>query len=197
MSTVSSLLIRLLLKILVELTRSTTIDADQAVYWQHQFAKIEPPSRQDFEFLQDWMKSPSMGNVYLLGADSDVWETYNPAEQLCLRARPNESTISRFITNWIVPRYHRLVGRFFRAPDSEEFHRNTVHYSHEGIVRLSAVAGTVIASMLMVGSIAVLYYLESMEMRLAAIGGFSALFSIVLGVLTGGRMVEMFSATAA
>lgn len=143
------------------------------------------------------MKSPSMGNVYLLGADSDAWEDYDPAEQVCLRARPEESLISRFLTNCLVPVYHRFLGRFFRAPDLSKLHGNTVRYSHESIARLSAVAGTIIASLLLIGSIAVLYFLDSMKMRLAAIGGFSALFSITLGLLTSGRLVEMFSATAA
>lgn len=143
------------------------------------------------------MKCPSMGNVYLLGADSDTWETYDAAEHVCLRSRPDESFISRFLTNSVVPRYHRLVGYVFRTPGPSELHRNSVEYSHEGIVRASAVVGTVIASLLLVGSIAVLSSLDSMRIRLAAIGSFSALFSVVLGVLTNGRMVEIFSATAA
>ncbi|KAK4455312.1 hypothetical protein QBC34DRAFT_432663 [Podospora aff. communis PSN243] len=171
---------------------------NQALHWQHQIAKIEPPSRQNFKFLQGWMKCPSMGNVYLLGADSDVWEKFDANEHICLHSGTgDESLISRFLANCVVPRYHRLVGQLFRTPDASELHRNTVEYSNQGIARLSAVVGTMMASLLLVGSIAVLSFLDRMQLRLAAIGVFSAVFSVMLGLLTNGRMVEIFSATAA
>ena len=86
---------------------------------------------------------------------------------------------------------------FIKAPDSSEIHGNTVHYSQAGIARLGAVLGPVTASLLLVGSIAVLYSVSSMKLRLTAIGLFTAIFSLGLGLLTNGRMVEVFSATAA
>lgn len=84
-----------------------------------------------------------------------------------------------------------------KTPDSLDIHGNTVHYSQEGIARLSAVVGTVIASLLLVGSIVVLYLVSSMNIRLTIIGIFTTIFSLGLGLLTNGRMVEVFSAAAA
>lgn len=57
--------------------------------------------------------------------------------------------------------------------------------------------GTVVASLLPVGSIIVLYFISSMTTRLVIIGVFTAIFSLALGLLTNGRLVEIFSATAA
>ena len=57
--------------------------------------------------------------------------------------------------------------------------------------------GTAVASLLLVGSIVVLYQVSSMTTRLVAIGLFTACFALASGLLTNGRMVEIFSATAA
>lgn len=57
--------------------------------------------------------------------------------------------------------------------------------------------GTVCATLLPVLAVVILYHVASMERRLAIIGIFTAIFSTALGVLTNGRVVETFSATAA
>ncbi|KAK0728798.1 hypothetical protein B0T26DRAFT_748959 [Lasiosphaeria miniovina] len=146
---------------------------NQALHLQHKIAKIGPPNRQDFEFLQRWMSSPSMGNVYLLGADSDIWEIFDPAELVAL--------------------YPDMA----RKPDASAIHGDIARYSQGGVERMCTVVGTVLGSLLLVGSILVLYSVGSMEMRLMTIGIFTSAFSLSLCLLTNGRMVEVFSATAA
>ncbi|KAI8626750.1 hypothetical protein F5Y19DRAFT_466245 [Xylariaceae sp. FL1651] len=170
---------------------------NQTLYLQHLIAKMEPPNKRDFAFLQTWMKSPSMGNVYLLGADSHIWEEFDPAELLCIRPTKPDTWVAQVITNKLIQRYHHLVGRFFRTPEPSEMYKNTVQYSQESITRLGAVMGTALASLVPVGSIVVLYLIKSMTTRLVVIGIFTASFSMGLGIFTNGRMVEIFSATAA
>jgi hypothetical protein len=46
-------------------------------------------------------------------------------------------------------------------------------------------------------AIVVLYYVDNMTRRLAIIGVFTAIFSAALGLLTNGRVVEIFATTAA
>jgi len=75
-----------------------------------------PPNKQDLAFLQTWMKAPSMGNVYLLGADSDVWETFDPSELVCLRPKKGDSCFNRFFANSLVRWYHHLIGHRFTVP---------------------------------------------------------------------------------
>lgn len=64
------------------------------------------------------MKSPSMGNIYLLGADSDTWENFDPGEMVCLKPNKTNSLIARHCTNSLVKWYHRLVGHRFRVQPS-------------------------------------------------------------------------------
>ena len=56
-----------------------------------------------------------MGNVYLLGADSHIWEEFDPAELLCIQPTKPDTWVAQFITNKLIQRYHHLVGRFFRV----------------------------------------------------------------------------------
>ncbi|KAI1445732.1 hypothetical protein F5Y02DRAFT_98910 [Annulohypoxylon stygium] len=170
---------------------------NQAIYLQHMIANFEPPNEQDFKFLQTWMKTPSMGNVYLLGADSDTWENYDAAELICLKPSMTNSLMARFCANTLVKWYHHLAGYRFKKPDTLDIHHNTVNYSQEGTLRFSILIGTVFASLLPVASIAVLYSLDNMTTRLIVTGVFTAIFSLGLGLLTNVRMVEIFSATAA
>ncbi|GAW23977.1 hypothetical protein ANO14919_135560 [Xylariales sp. No.14919] len=88
---------------------------NQAIYLQHMIAKSGPPSEHSFTSLQNWMKNPSMGNIYLLGADSDVWEKFNASELVCLKPSRADSLVTRFLTNKIITSYHCLVGHRFRV----------------------------------------------------------------------------------
>ena len=116
---------------------------------------------------------------------------------MCLHPRQSDTYLTTFLSDTLIRPYHYLIGRFYKKSDSLDIHGNTIQYSQAGIARVSAVVGTVIASVMLVGSIVVLYSLKSMGTRLLATGLFTAAFSLGLCVLTNGRMVEIFSATAA
>ena len=64
-------------------------------------------------------------------------------------------------------------------------------------MHISSVVSTVLASMLPIASIFVLYFVVDMMLRLVSIAIFTAGFAISLGLLTGARPIEVFSATAA
>jgi hypothetical protein len=180
--------------------------------------KIEQPNDRDLNFLNTWMKIPTMGNVYLVSPDSDIWKESGLDELLCIRPRPNAGWLTRFLTVDAVNWYHQAIGRFFvvlqdfqhdlpvandviQKPDTAPFHGETVYYSPEKLTRrlgrITAVLSTVLASLLPIASIVVLYLISDMTTRLMVIGGFTAAFSLGLGLLTRGQMAEIFSATAA
>lgn len=75
----------------------------------------KPPNMQDLEFLQTWMQTPSMGNVYLLGPDSDLWEQPDLFDLISLKRRENHSPVSRILSDFIVRWYHRLLGHHLRV----------------------------------------------------------------------------------
>jgi uncharacterized membrane protein len=73
----------------------------------------------------------------------------------------------------------------------------TTYHSQTTIIRIARVFSMTLASMLPVVSIVVLYYVHNMGRRLGIIGGFTAAFSIVLGLVTNGALVDVFAAAAA
>lgn len=174
---------------------------NEALHLQHKIAAIGEPNKEDLKLLQTWMNDPtaSGGNIYLLGEDRHVWEQSDPSERelVSINPRQHETYIVRLISDVLLGPYHLLAGRFFKKWDTSELHRDMVQYSQGALNSASAVIGTVFASMLLVGSIVVLYTLTSMEKRLLAIGLFTTGFSLGLCLCTNGRMVEIFSATAA
>jgi hypothetical protein len=73
------------------------------------------PNPQDLQFLQTWMQNPSMGNVYLLGPDSDTWEKPDLFDLIPLKRRENHSPVSQILSDHLVRWYHRLLGHCLRV----------------------------------------------------------------------------------
>jgi len=172
--------------------------SDQALHLQHEVVKIGRPNEHDIKFLQEWMRCPTMGHVYLLGPDRNTWDNFDHtgSELVCLLPRQRDSFISG-LADMAVKQYHRLVGHVLRRPDLSQIHQNTVQYSDESVSHAFAVVGTVLGSLLLVGSIGILYSIRSTTTRLVAIGFFTTIFSLGLCLFTDGRMVDIFSAAAA
>lgn len=92
--------------------------ADQALLQQSMVAKLDSPSTSDLEFMKTWMKAPSMGKVYLLGSDADVWEKPDRFDLIALRARKCEDSFSLFLSNVFIHWYHRFFGLYIRVRHS-------------------------------------------------------------------------------
>lgn len=82
-----------------------------------------------------------------------------------------------------------------KAPSSG-LYANTIHYSDSTLTRTGEVIGTMCASTLPVLAIVILYCVQSMGKRLAAIAVFTSIFSAVLGIFSDARRIEIFAATA-
>jgi hypothetical protein len=59
------------------------------------------------------------------------------------------------------------------------------------------VISTFIAAILLIGSIAALYFITAPGTKLGLLGGFTGLFALSFAVLTNARRAEVFAATAA
>jgi len=88
---------------------------DEALVLQSLVSKHDSPNPQDLKFLQNWMKRPTMGYVYLLGADSDIWEKPDPADLIAIQCRESQSFFSHFLGDFVIHWYHRCLGKRFRV----------------------------------------------------------------------------------
>ena len=64
------------------------------------------------------MRRPSMGYVYLLGQDSDIWANPEESDLIALQARHSDSPVSRWMSDTLVHWYHQAVGRRLRVPQA-------------------------------------------------------------------------------
>ncbi len=166
------------------------------------------------------MERTSMGNIYLLGPDSDIWSNPDVSDLIALSARHSDDPFTTWVTDTVIHWWHRLIGKYFRVrllallvhnlpahssahnrviqqPDTTPWSANTVSYSQAGLTRLTSLIGTLLASLLPVASIIVLYSISSNLVRLIVIGLFTAGFSISLKLVTNAKLVDVFTATAA
>lgn len=88
---------------------------DEALLHQTTLASLGPPNLHDLAFLQEWMKRPSMGNVYLLGQDSDIWSNPDIPDLIALNARRADDPFTAWVTNKAVHWWHRIVGKYLRV----------------------------------------------------------------------------------
>jgi hypothetical protein len=88
---------------------------DETLALQLLISRNPAPNPHEMQFLQKWMKSPSMGSIYLIGPDADVWEKPDPPDLLSLKPGSSQSALSSLLSNRVVHWYHRYIGQRFRV----------------------------------------------------------------------------------
>jgi hypothetical protein len=84
---------------------------DEALLAQRVLAKQDRPLTRDMTFLQNWMKRPSMGFVYLLGADADVYEKPDLADLVVIKKHKDQSEAMRVVGDFCVRLWHQHFRR--------------------------------------------------------------------------------------
>ncbi|KAF2094721.1 hypothetical protein NA57DRAFT_45802 [Rhizodiscina lignyota] len=169
---------------------------DEAVVRYSQMLSLQEPGEYELRNLQEWFRRPTMGAVYLTGRDRDVWK--DGVDLVALKSAERHYPFVSWL-NGLTPTFHRIFGKYYKHPDptTADFAPNTVYYTDSKISSFAALIGAVIASLLPVLAIVVLYFVTEMGKRLGLVAAFTAVFSICLWFLTEGRLIEVFSATAA
>jgi hypothetical protein len=72
--------------------------------------QLQKPNQRDLSFLTEWLQRPDLGNVYLEGQDSDVWDKPDRLDLLVLKPRKNDSLLSLWLSDRIVHWYHQQIG---------------------------------------------------------------------------------------
>ncbi|KAF2110647.1 hypothetical protein BDV96DRAFT_603728 [Lophiotrema nucula] len=92
--------------------RKVLKEYNEALMLQTMLSKQGEILGKDLTFLQDWMKRPTMGFVYLLGADCDIWKTPDKPDLIALKNH-EQSLASRIVGDFVARWWHRCVGRRF------------------------------------------------------------------------------------
>ncbi|KAK0737376.1 hypothetical protein B0T21DRAFT_410829 [Apiosordaria backusii] len=173
-------------------------DYQEALLRHRRVLALGPAIPRQVKALNSWMERPDRGNVFLLGADRNIWKDPTTLEDLVsLEVPSEEQSFTNPFTVGLVDYYNQLIGRHVHKPDTREFLPNTIRYTNEGIFRVLKIICTITASLLPILGIHVLYHIETMEGRMAAISALTALFSFALSLFTSARVKDIFAATAA
>jgi hypothetical protein len=89
------------------------------------------------------------------------------------------------------------VSQFPCKEESFDLESNIFLYRDSHFHRIANILGTLISSLIPIGSIVVLYLVTDMRIRLAIVSLFTSVFSIALSLVTSAKRVEIFAATAA
>lgn len=84
---------------------------NEALLQQTMLSKQNGPFEPDLKFLQEWIKRPTMGSVYLLGPDADVWENPDLADLIALKRSERQSMASRAVADFFVLWWNRVFRR--------------------------------------------------------------------------------------
>lgn len=152
-------------------------------------AALPNPDRIDLENLQRMFRSQKP----LTGDDSAVWDDEN--DLLALFPRPTEDPFTSWVTGklmmWLYDKLWCRVQRD-RGMEAEGTTLGTTI-----LRRATSLCATAVASILLVGSIAILYCVDGMRVRLGLVSAFTFVFALAVDCFTTASKSEVFAATAA
>ncbi|CZR54979.1 uncharacterized protein PAC_04864 [Phialocephala subalpina] len=200
--------------------RAKLKEYNEALFLQSELTKLEQPNPQDVQKLTTWMGSTAMGNVFLLGPDSDIWQDQNTREDLvALKATKVDDSLTRWLMESAAQRWHYWIGHYFRVSvllildlshvslgieadcgnQKPEANQDPafVTYSDEGIAGFQRTVTTLLSCLLPVLAIVILYFVPELPKRLGILAGLVAGFAGCLLWFTNAGGGDIFAATAA
>jgi hypothetical protein len=158
------------------------------------------PGREDLASIQSWLERPMMGNLSLLGQDSDTWGSISNPEShapdlFTFRARHDADPFSEWVVRQFIVWFHNWIGyRFHKICDPDT---GIIYYDDEKLLRLTYFVTTVSASLIPIISVIALYYVTTVSARLSLVAVFMFLFAANLTYFASAKRIDVFIATAA
>jgi hypothetical protein len=157
---------------------------------------LDPPLKGDLEFLRDWLERPEGGDFFLEGLEAEPWEEPSSRDLAALCPRREHDQFAQYLSDMIVPWYHRRIG-YRKKPDPSREWDTVWEYDKKIFIAIGNTICMMLSSMIPIASIYTLNFLRSSIIRLAVITVMSFVFSFVMTVIVHGRRADIFAATTA
>ncbi|KAB2573515.1 hypothetical protein DBV05_g7841 [Lasiodiplodia theobromae] len=186
---------------LVDLAREKLDKYNAALIQQEKILSFSPPGTYDMDYIRRYLASDEIGEPYpLTGDDSDTWGTFpnskpHADDLVALKPRRDEDGFSNWITNKGITKFFELGGARFGKPSAK--HGGRVSFQDKALLRITYSITSILASLLPIASIAVLYVVHSMTIRLVLIAVFNVLVTLCLTAFTTAKRPEIFAVAAA
>ncbi|KAK0645290.1 hypothetical protein DIS24_g8040 [Lasiodiplodia hormozganensis] len=182
---------------LVKEIRERLKEYNEMIIQQLKITSVDPPGSSDLHYIQRYLISEDMDNGVLTGKDSDLWGSMENPEAhardlLALLGRHNEDFFSSWVAESVANKLNKLQqnGRLSATPRLGDI-------TDKKLSRWTFMITSVLASALPILSIAVLYCVQSIKIRLGLIGVFNVVLSCVLAGFTSAKRAEVFGVCAA
>jgi len=176
------------------------IGLDQALVLQSQLLALPPPNACDLSYLRAWLQKSINDDptTALNGWDSSSWDADGGGgDLLALHPRPDSDPFSTWVLERGVGCLYRLWCRLPLPLRCRRCPGDKLALCDSSILRVTTLFATALASLLPVGSIAVLYAVTSMKARLGLVAVFTFLSAVALRACTTAGRGEVFGITAA
>ncbi|KAH3964109.1 hypothetical protein HBI56_168030 [Parastagonospora nodorum] len=173
--------------------------ADKALVQQHLIHNFHKPATWDLHYMQNYLQTEAMGPLALTGDDAGVWgsvehrKSHQP-DLVALCPRTKMDPFSKWAAESTIVNLFKCGCARFMKPSRVH---GVVGYNDSTIYSITYWVTSVLASLLPIASIAVLYCMHSMPMRLVVIAIFNVLVTLCLVGFTDARRAEVFAITAA
>jgi hypothetical protein len=181
------------------LWQNVTPATDKALLQHSMLQTLSGPSKWDLHDIQDLLVSKDMGSLGLKNHDALVWGSIcdrksHAPDLVATRPRHKEDRFSKWATERLTKWLFRCGCARFKKPS--RIH-GVAGYKDSTILQITFWVATLVASLIPVTSITILYYVHSMNKRLAVIAAFCVIISMSLSIFTTATRSEVFTATAA
>jgi len=158
---------------------------------------LNPPPKDNLKLRSQWYDEESGGNQFLHGVEAGIFRDQDIERDLMtLKEDAGEKDpLARFLSDRIVPLYHRIVGhRIHRSMAEKPFDGQYWEYRPQTLVQIGNMFCMILSAIIPAFSILVLFSVQSIEGRLIAISAMSLVFSLVMNVIAQ-RRADVFMST--
>lgn len=162
---------------------------------------MQAPGRYDLDHVQRFLETDVMGPLALTGRDSGTWGSMKEPEShakdlVALLSRHDEDSFSKWVTERASLKLFKLPPCWRRAWTSQKT-QDLDCLEDRILLRWTHHLTSILASALPILSIAILYRVRSLEIRLGIIAIFNLILSLCLTIFTTAKRTDIFAVTAA
>ncbi|KAK6353970.1 hypothetical protein TWF730_008390 [Orbilia blumenaviensis] len=159
------------------------------MYYYKELLNSSEPSDRVTTSIRNWRTN--QGDPPIIDISETAYDkTYEP-DLMALRPPKSDDPITIFVQN--------NLGKFFKKPKPPHIPNsdNVLYYSETAIDLFVTIICTLLAIVVLVGSMTTLYFVESKGLRLGLVWVFTFLFAISIFLMANLSKGEIFLATAA
>ena len=170
----------------LDLSQPINSGVDRALLRTARINSLHQPRKDNLELRRQWYDEESGGDQFLYGVEAGIFrDPQSEADMLTLNENiGSKDALANFLSDKVVPLYHRFVGHRLHRPIAEKAFERTWKYKPETLVYIGNAVCMVVAAIIPASSILVLFSVKSMGARLVAISMMSLAFSFLVGTFS-------------